>query len=395
MIVEVVAVGTELLLGQIVNTNVADIGKRMVEDGFDVNYQVTVGDNLDRLVETIRTATTRADAVILTGGIGPTQDDMTRDAICVVIDSEIMRDEAHETMIRERLAARGVVADSALRMADYPADATPLPNSKGVALGIAAEFDGTPIFAVPGVPTEMRAMIDEQVRPRLRSATGEPSVLINRVLHTWGLGESQISEKLDDLYDSTNPSVAFLINGPEVRIRITAKDATTESALAMIADIENVIRERLGYAVFAVDGETVDAIIADYLEDLSWTVSTIEALTAGQLATRLSASKWFAGGTVVATPNTAPSESKELEEHALALLESHAGSADVHLAVSAATGQRSGDGVAARRLAIGIRTPETTTTRTIDILGDDERARSFAVPGALHVLRQTLSERSN
>ena len=235
---------------------------------------------------------------------------MTRDAICVVIDSEITRDEVHETMIRERLAARGVVADSALRMADYPTDATPLPNSKGVALGIAAELDGTPIFAVPGVPTEMRAMIDEQVRPRLRAATGEPSVLINRVLHTWGLGESQISEKLDDLYDSTNPSVAFLINGPEVRVRITAKDATNEGALAMIANIEDVIHERLGSAVFAVDDETVDAIIAGQLAELGWTISTIEALTAGQLATRLSANQWFAGGVVVATPDTSPSESK-------------------------------------------------------------------------------------
>jgi nicotinamide-nucleotide amidase len=223
MIVEVIAVGTELLLGQIINTNAASLGAKLAEDGFDVHHQVTVGDNIDRIVHSIATACHRADAVILTGGIGPTQDDLTRDAICVLIGVGIERDETHADVIRGWLATRGVTADTALRMADYPSGADPLPNTNGVALGIATRHDDALIFAVPGVPAEMEAMIDDEVRPRLRAASGEQAILSSRVLHTWGFGESQIAELLNDLYESANPSIAFLISGPEVRIRITAK----------------------------------------------------------------------------------------------------------------------------------------------------------------------------
>ncbi|MGI9595137.1 MAG: molybdopterin-binding protein, partial [Acidimicrobiales bacterium] len=299
MIVEVIAVGTELLLGQIVNTNAADIGTRLAEDGFDVHHQVTVGDNLERLVATIRAATDRADAVVMTGGIGPTQDDMTRDALCVVLGTDVVRDERHATLIADRLAARGVVADTALRMADYPAGTTPLPNSKGVALGIAATSDGIPIFAVPGVPTEMRAMLDNEVRPRLRAASGEPSALVNRVLHCWGLGESQIAERLDDLYERTNPSLAFLINGPEVRVRITAKAADADRAGALITEVESEVRHRLGEAVFATDHETVDGQVGELLADAGWTIAVVEILTAGEVSTRLATVPGFVGGTVV------------------------------------------------------------------------------------------------
>ena len=255
MIVEVIAVGTELLLGQIVNTNVAEIGLRLAEDGVDVNHQVTVGDNLVRIADAIETACGRADAVVLTGGIGPTQDDLTRDAIRALLGVGTATDTDHREAIRARLAERGVAADTALRMADYPEGATPLANRVGVALGIAAVHRGTPIFAVPGVPSEMRGMIDDEVRPRLRAACGEPAVLSSRVLHCWGLGESQIAERLDDLYASANPSIAFLITGPEVRVRITAKAATHGAAGAKIASMEQEVRDRLGDAVFAADDD--------------------------------------------------------------------------------------------------------------------------------------------
>lgn len=391
MIAEVVAVGTELLLGQIVNTNAADIGSRLAEDGFDVHYQVTVGDNLDRLVAAITTAAGRADAVILTGGIGPTQDDMTRDALCVVLDTDITRDPIHEAKIRDRLAARGVVADTALRMADYPTGATPLPNTKGVALGIAADFQGTPIFAVPGVPTEMRAMIDNEVRPRLREASGEPSILINRQLHCWGLGESQIAETLDDLYQSTNPSVAFLINGPEVRVRITAKAGTARAAEAMIAVVETEVRSRLGDVIFAIDDETVDGLVADLLAGRGWTISVVETFTAGQVTTRLSPMTGFAAGLVVPAGRLDHGYAgQSVEGQVRALLES-AAVADLQIAVGDVTGQPSGDGTAGRTFSLAIRTPDHTEVRTLGLLGDDERARRFAVPGVMHVLRQILS----
>lgn len=387
MIVELVAVGTELLLGEIVNTNAAAIGTRLAEDGFDVHYQVTVGDNLQRLASVIRTACDRADAVVLTGGIGPTQDDMTRDGICAVLGVGIARDEKHAHLIAERLAARGVVAETALRMADYPEGSEPLPNRKGVALGVAALHEGTPIFAVPGVPTEMKAMIDDEVRPRLRALSGDPSVLSSRLLHCWGPGEAQIAETLDDLYAGTNPSIAFLINAAEVRVRITAKAASVAETTVMIAGVEAEVRERLGEAVFATDAETVDGIVMEHLEERGWTVAVVEASTTGFVTARLAAAPGFAGGVVLPAV-----EVDDVEQRAESLLDLHPRGADVVVAVSEATGVAEGDAVAARRVGVAVRTPEATTVRTITVLGDNERLRRFAVPGALHVLRQVLAE---
>ncbi len=388
MIVEVIAVGTELLLGEIINTNVADIGKRLAEDGFDVHHQVTVGDNLDRLVETIRTACERADAVVMTGGIGPTQDDQTRDAICALLGVDVTTDSDHAEAIRARLAERGIIADTALKMADYPEGSDPLPNSAGVALGIAAVHEGTPIFAVPGVPTEMRPMIDDQVRPRLRAVSGEPAVLSSRLLHCWGLGESQIAEKLDDLYATTNPSVAFLIKGPEVRVRITAKAGSIEQTSAMIAEVEAVVRERLGDAIFATDDETVDGLVEESLARRGWTVDSLEICTRGLVATRLAAITGFGGGAIRPSDG---SQVGDVEEHVSALLSSLTNSADVSVVVGEITEQMSDDGAASRRIGVAIKTPETEMVTSVRALGNDERARAFASVGAIHLLRKAIA----
>jgi nicotinamide-nucleotide amidase len=391
MIVEVIAVGTELLLGEIVNTNVADIGVRLAEDGFDVHHQVTVGDNLDRLASAIRTAVDRADAVILTGGIGPTQDDQTRDAICAVLGVGLATDDSHAEAIRDRLAQRGVVADTALRMATYPAGADPLPNSSGVALGIAAIHQGTPIFAVPGVPVEMRAMIDQSVRPRLRELSGEPSVLSSRLLHCWGLGESQIAERLDDLYDSANPSVAFLIKGPEVRIRISAKAGSSQEAAAMIESVEQTVRARIGDVIFAVDDETVDQIVDDLLISRGWTVDCIEVCTRGLVSSRLAGLKLFAGSVISPGAVVGVADAQvDVEADAGRRLFAHESSAEVTLVVGDLTEQMSNDGAAARQIGVAIRTPEREVVTSIRALGNDERARTFAAVGAVHLLRKAL-----
>ena len=391
MIVEVIAVGTELLLGEVINTNVADIGVRLAEDGFDTHYQVTVGDNLSRLVDAIQTAVDRADAVILTGGIGPTQDDQTRDAICTVLGVGLATDDQHAEAIRDRLAQRGVVADTALRMADYPEGSDPLPNSNGVALGIAATHRKTPIFAVPGVPVEMRAMIDQSVRPRLRQIWGEPSVLSSRLLHCWGLGESQIAEQLDDLYESVNPSVAFLITGPEVRVRITAKAGSAAETADMIALVEQTVRRRLGDVVFAADEETVDELIEQQLVDRSWRVDCVEVCTRGLVSSRLAGMNPFAGSWISLSRADA---SMDVEADAARRLADHSSAADVTVVVGEVTQQATNDGAAARQIGIAIRTPEREIATSIRALGNDERARTFAAVGALHVLRRSLSATS-
>ncbi|MGH8942007.1 MAG: competence/damage-inducible protein A, partial [Acidimicrobiia bacterium] len=198
MIVEVIAVGTELLIGQIANTNAAFIGARLAEEGFDAHYQVTVGDNLDRLVTAIGAGLARADAIILTGGIGPTQDDVTREAMAQVAGVAMARDKDHAAWIESRVRSQsGSINPTVLRMADLPEGAEGLPNANGVALGVALAHEGKWMFAVPGVPVEMRAMLAGEVMSRLRRLAGAATVLRSRLLRTWGIGESRIAEALD------------------------------------------------------------------------------------------------------------------------------------------------------------------------------------------------------
>jgi nicotinamide-nucleotide amidase len=377
LIVEVVAVGTELLLGQIVNSNAAVIGRRLADDGFDTHFQTVVGDNARRLVEALNTAVSRSDAVIITGGIGPTQDDLTREALCELTGVGMNRDEDHAAWIDARLRGQGrEPVPSVMRMADLPEGSVGLPNANGVALGIALEHEGIWLFAMPGVPAEMIPMLDNEVLPRLRRAAGDPTVLRSRVLHCWGLGESAIADRLDDLFASTNPSVAFLIRDMEVRVRITAKAEDEITALSLIEPLETVIRERLGDVVFAVDDETVEHLVLDTLSRAKWTVATVEHATLGQVGARLAAVD--TGGSVFAGTSI-PGDAEMTHPHADVVIE--IGPVGEDVAVGART---------TRAVTMMVSTPEGQTTRTFEFGGDDERLRSFATMAGLHVLRNVL-----
>ncbi len=387
MIVEVIAVGTELLIGQIVNTNGAAIGERLAAEGFDAHYQVTVGDNLGRLTESINTALGRADAVILTGGIGPTQDDLTREAICAATGRTMTRDEAYAEKIRQRiLARRGSIAENVLRMAEYPEGADPLPNSQGVALGVALDHDGKWIFAVPGVPREMRAILEEEIMPRLRKATGGPTAITSRVLHTWGRGESQIAEILDDLYGSANPSIAFLISDMEVKVRITAKADDEAAAASLIGPMEAEVRDRLGDLVFATDSETVLDVIGDGLAEHGWSVGAVEMATAGQVGSRLASglSDGFAGSITL--------KGEPMPARDLAIRAQETFGADVGLGVSAAD-VVDDSGRPASLITFVVATPLDTREREMRFFGAGEHARSYAKGAALHLLRLGISDR--
>ena len=380
MIVEILAVGTELLLGDIVNSNAAVIGHRLGEEGFDIHYQVVVGDNLARVVEALRTAAGRSDAVVITGGIGPTQDDLTREALCALAGVAMTRDEAHASWIDTRIRAQGRdPSPSVLRMADLPAGAEGLPNVNGVALGVAIEHDGRWLFAMPGVPAEMVPMLDHEVMPRLRRLAGKPAALRSRVLHCWGLGESAIADKLDDLFASSNPSVAFLIRDMEVRVRITAKDEDERRALALIEPVESEVRTRLGDLVFAVDGETVERIVLDRLVAAGWTVATSEQATLGQVGARLAAADTgsaFLGGLILGT-----GMDRSLQ-------------ADVVLEVGPIGPDQTTGARTTRPVEMTVTTPHGELTRVFDFGGDDERLRSFATAAGLHLLRIALGQGS-
>lgn len=371
MIVEVLAVGTELLLGQIVNTNAAAIGARLADEGFDAHHQVTVGDNLQRLADAVRTALGRADAVIVTGGIGPTQDDLTKDALCAVTGQIMERDEAHAERIRARISASGrAVSPSALRMADYPSGAEPLPNRNGTALGVALKHDGKLLFAVPGVPREMAVMVDEQVLPRLRAAVDAPTVLRSRVIKTWGYGESYVADLLGDLYESVNPSLAYLIDETEVRVRISAKDDDEPAALALIAPLAEEVERRLAGCVFGHDDDTGIGVLGRVLRDRGWTVAVAETATAGLLTARLAGAVPFAGGLT------------------------HAGDrAAADLAHQAARQFSAPVAVGVGDAAVAVVTPDAVTERTLRPLGDGERARTHAASAAVHVTRLAVEGR--
>jgi nicotinamide-nucleotide amidase len=378
LIVEVIAVGTELLLGQITNSNAAAIGARLAEEGFDAHYQVTVGDNLDRLVAAIELALSRSDALLLTGGIGPTQDDLTREAMARVVGRSMTRDEAHAAWIERRIRAQsGTINPTVLRMADLPEGAEGLPNANGAALGVALQHGGKWMFAVPGVPVEMMAMLDGEVIPRLRSLAGDESVLRSRVLRAWGLGESRIAELLDDLFQSANPSVAFLISDMEVKIRISAKAADGPSAQRLIEPVEREVRARLGKVVFAADDDTVDTIVVGGLAQRDWRVATFEEATLGQVGARIALADpaVFAGSTI-----GGPSVTERTPN------------AEVLLTVGPIGPDLDPGPRTTRQVEMTVTTPMGDSSRVFDFGGDDERVRSFATIAGLHLIRLALGD---
>ena len=407
MIVEVIAVGTELLLGQIVNGNAAVIGSRLAEEGLDAHYQVVVGDNADRLADALTTALGRADAVILTGGIGPTQDDLTREAICAATRREMAFSEEYAERLRARWESTGrVMPESNLRQAEYPEGGVQLPNPKGTAPGIALQHEDTWIFALPGVPQEMQLLLDDEVLPRLRRMVGGPALVKSRLLRSWGMSESQVSELLDDLFHSSvNPSVAFLASSGEIKVRITAKADTEAEAEALIAPVEDEVRRRLGARIFGSDGETIEAIVLAMLEDRGWRLATAESATGGLIAARLTsvpgASRAFVGSVVayatelkqrlLEVPDRTLVAGVVSEETAVAMAEGAARLLDAEVAV-AVTGSAGPDlqEQPAGTMVIAVRTPEQTAARTFRMPGDRERIRTYTSTAALQLVRLAI-----
>ena len=407
MIVEVVAVGTELLLGQIVNGNGAFIGGLLAEQGLDAHHQQVVGDNLDRMEAALRTALARSDAVIVTGGIGPTQDDITREAICAATGRPMDHSAEYEGRLRERWEQSGrIMPASNLRQADHPRGATLLPNPRGSAPGLALEHEGTWIFALPGVPSEMQLLMVDHVLPALRRAAGIDEVLVSRVIRTWGRSESQVADELDDLYgSSTNPSIAFLASDGEIKIRITAKERDAVTAEALITPVEAEVRSRLGPAVFGVDGDTIEVVLFRLLASRSWMMGTAESVTGGMIAERITAepasSKVFRGSVVAYAPDLKASilgvEGVEQgvvdEPTALAMARGARSVLDVEVAVST-TGSAGPESLEepVGTVVIGVATPEEARARTFRFPGDRERVRAYATTSALHLVRLAASD---
>ena len=291
---DVVAVGTELLLGQIVDTNSALIGERLAAHGIASRLQVKVGDNVARIENVFRQMLGEADALIVCGGLGPTHDDVTREAIAAVMGVELELDEDVAEVIRDLFSQlRRPMSENNLRQAMVPAGATVIPQRRGTAPGLICPFqlDGGDrvIYAVPGVPDEMEEMLERAVLPDLLARAGEPTVIASRVLKVWGETESGLNARLDDviarLDEDGDVTLAFLArgwNGLEIRLTTSAESAA--AAEDKLRPWEAEIRALLGKVVFGSDGDSMESVVLDALRDSGWTLGIAESLTAGLVA---------------------------------------------------------------------------------------------------------------
>jgi len=299
---EVIAVGTELLLGQIVDTNSSWIGEQLALAGINSHYQTKVGDNWRRIEEAVQLGLERSDAIIMCGGLGPTQDDITREVIASVVQSELILDERIAERIREMFRTRGrEMPENNLRQAMVPEGARTMEQQPGTAPGLVVPVQGPDgstkiIYAVPGVPYEMKEMVLGTVLPDLQARSGITSVIESRVLRTWGQSESGLAEllaeRINDLEAAGNPTLAFLASGVEgIKVRVTAKGGTSAEVEEILQTEEEFLRGLLGDLVFAVDEDNMESTVLTLLADRGLSLGVVETTTAGYIAHRLATAR--------------------------------------------------------------------------------------------------------
>lgn len=302
---ELLAVGDELLLGDVVDSNSAWLSQRLAELGVQVTRHTSVGDDVAVIAAALRDAIDRSDVVLVTGGLGPTQDDLTRDALAEVAGVPLERDQAVVDRLGEWFASRGYeMTPNNAQQADRPAGADWLAPI-GTAPGIAMEVDGTLVCCMPGVPREMEAMVAADVIPLLQRRGGLGTT-VSRVVRTSGMGESAISALIapvvDDVAPLGNPTIAFLASTGEARVKVTARAATREEALALADPVVQRVVALLGEGVVGLDDNGVEADIGRRLLAAGLTVGVVESVTAGAVGARLAsvpgASEWFRGGLI-------------------------------------------------------------------------------------------------
>jgi nicotinamide-nucleotide amidase len=296
-----------------------------------------------------------------------------------------------------------VMPESNLKQAEYPEGAVMVPNPRGTAPGLVLDHEGTVIFCVPGVPAEMEYLLEHEVIPALRVRAAGDSTLVSRLLRTWGRSESDVAETLADLYEATtNPSVAFLASGGEIKVRLSAKADTAEEAATMLEPLDREVRDRLGDSVFGVDDETIQVVLFRLLEERGWRIGVAESVTGGLLSAALTevpgSSEYFVGGVV-------PYDAR--------LKQSLLGVADITTVVNEATAVAMASGVREMlgvevgvaitgeagpdtlerppgTIVVGVSTPDDTRARELTMVGDRERIRIYGVTSALHLARLAL-----
>ncbi|HEX7233174.1 MAG TPA: CinA family nicotinamide mononucleotide deamidase-related protein [Candidatus Binatia bacterium] len=297
---EIVAIGSELLLGQIVDTNSAWMAQRLTALGVNLYFKSVVGDNPGRMKEVIGRALERADIVITSGGIGPTQDDLTREIVAEVTGRKLVQDAGMLAQVEEHFRRRGrAMTPNNIRQSYMPEGAIPIKNPNGTAPSFIVEDSRAVIYSLPGVPVEMKWLFENEVEPYLRKKFNLAEVIHYRVLKVIGIGESAVDDKIGHLIaNSSNPTVGVLALPGQVDVRIAAKAANRDDARKMIAPVEEQVRGLLGDAIFAADEQTMEHVVGELLRAQKKTVAVYEDVTCGQLAERLqsASAEGFAAG---------------------------------------------------------------------------------------------------
>jgi len=409
---DVLAVGTELLLGQIIDSNSAWMGGELAASGIDSLVQVKVGDNVARIEAQLRRMLDDADAVIMCGGLGPTHDDLTRDAIAGVMGVELVEDPAIVDVIRTMFESRGrTMAASNRRQAQVPVGATIIAQTRGTAPGLICpvSIDGVDkvVYAVPGVPHEMRDMVERAIIPDLLARSGESAVIVSRVMRTWGESESSLNERLDpiiaELETPDTPTLAFLASGWNgLKVRLTAKAPSLDECEAQLDVWEARVRAEIGELIFGVDDDTMESVVLDLCRQRGLTLAVAESVTGGLVGGRLTeipgSSDVFRGGIV--------SYATEVKQHLLgvaggpvisesAARQMAAGvrdrlGADIGLSLTGVAGPAEQEGQPAGTLFVGLVGPDFDEVHQVHLPGLRELMRQFSVITALGLLRQRL-----
>lgn len=407
---EIIGVGTELLLGQIANTNAQKISSALATIGVDVYFHTAVGDNLDRMVKVIDQALERSDCVIITGGLGPTPDDITREGVVATLGISLKRDAALEQQVRDTFAAMGrEMPESNLRQADLPVGAIPIP-AQGTAPGFYIETHGKLIFALPGVPWEMKAMLTSTVMPLLRERAGEV-VTVSRQVLVIGRGESATHDAIADIVEAqSNPTIAYLAGAGQVRVRITAKAKTESEALALIKPVETEVRERLGIDAVGHTADRLATAFGEMLRERELTIAAAESLTGGLIGSELTAVKgssdFFVGSLVCYTTEAkrdvagvdeaillGPGPVSAEAAGALAEGAAHNFKADVGISATGVAGPGTQDGQPVGTIFVGAVFGGKTRTRKVRGYGDRGNIRAIAVTSAMDLARRLILER--
>ena len=408
---DVVTIGTELLLCQIVDTNSSWLGEQLSAAGIDSCLQVKVGDNLNRMVKAIRQTLEDADAVIICGGLGPTHDDITREAIAEIMGVELEFNDEVGMAISEMFASRNRrMPEINMRQAMVPKGANIIEQRRGTAPGLICPVGNKVIYAVPGVPYELYEMFERAILPDLLVRSGSVSVISSRVLRTWGESESGLNERLfgviEELESVGNPTLAFLASGWEgIKVRLTAKAATRPEVASILDEWEQKVRAAIGDIVFGVDDDTMESVVLQMLRDRGLTLGLAESVTGGLVSGRLTniagASDVLRGAVVSYAsevkfdvlgvtngPVVSPEAAVEMAVGAQRVL-----GADVGLSLTGVAGPAEQEGQRPGTLCIGVALPNgVTASSVVQLPGARDQMRQLSVISALDFLRRQLRE---